>query len=59
MPLNNLKLSNLNAIPKTIILLIDNKEKVIESSGKQLEQFNILINNKSLASLFQKKIIIY
>ncbi len=55
MPLNNLKLSNLNAIPKTIILLIDNKEKIIESSGKQLEQFNILINNKSLASLFFKK----
>jgi len=34
-------LSNLTEIPKTIILLIDNNEKVVESFGKQLNFFNI------------------
>ena len=48
------KLANLDEIPKTIILLIDNNEKIVESCGKQLELFNISVKNKKLNKLFSK-----
>ncbi len=50
----NSKLFSLNEIPKTIILLIDEKQKVIESCGKQLSSFNIEVDNKNLTKLFSK-----
>lgn len=50
------ELSNLNEIPKTVILLIDNNERIIESCGKQLGLFNINSKNLKLNSLFKKDI---
>lgn len=49
-------LSNLTEIPKTIILLIDNNEKVVESCGKQLNLFNIKTKNQKLKDIFKEKI---
>lgn len=51
----NSYLSNLSSIPRTIILIVDSKETIIESYGKQLESFNFEVNFQTLAKFFNKK----
>ena len=46
------ELSNINEIPKTIILVLDTNEKILESCGKQLSYFNLKIKKQKLASIF-------
>ncbi len=55
MSFGNTELSNIKEIPKTIILLIDKNENIVEACGKKLEHFNLEVKNKSLASIFSKK----
>lgn len=49
------ELANIKEIPKTIVLLINKDEEIVEGFGKQLEQFNLSIINQKLNTFFSKK----
>lgn len=55
MEFNNTYPSKFSSIPRTIILEIDENEVVIKSSGKQLSELKININNRKLIDLFNQK----
>ena len=50
------ELVTLNDIPKTIILLIDDNERIVASSGLQLKLLNIKTRNLKINTIFEKEI---
>lgn len=52
--LKDSNLASLSSIPKTIVLVFNSQEKIIESKGELLDDFP-LVNNKELKDLFNQE----